>query len=162
MSKLRHYETMFIVKPTLTEEETAAQIDGIKAIIEKNGGEIVQCDNMGSQQLAYEIEKQFHGNKCAAEAEEHFTRVFQKREMPEKIPECFFPASYIGNELYQIDITPTLVKEGIVKSNSQIKRLITQRAVELDGKKINNNIINVLNGSILRVGKRNFVRITVK
>ena len=112
--------------------------------------------------LAYEIVNQFHGKKCAAEAEEHFTRVFQKREMPEKIPECFFPAKYIGNELYQIDITPTLVKEGIVKSNSQIKRLITQKAVELDGKKINNNIINVLNGSILRVGKRNFVRITVK
>ena len=61
MSKLRHYETMFIVKPTLTEEETAAQIDGVKAIIEKNGGEIVQCDNMGSQQLAYEIEKHKRG-----------------------------------------------------------------------------------------------------
>ena len=41
MSKLRHYETMFIVKPTLTEEETVAQIDAVKATIEKNGGEIV-------------------------------------------------------------------------------------------------------------------------
>ncbi|MEA3442725.1 MAG: tyrosine--tRNA ligase [Chloroflexota bacterium] len=112
--------------------------------------------------LAYELVKQFHGKKSAAEAEEHFTRVFQKREVPEKIPEYFFPAKYIGNELYQIDITPTLIKEGIVKSNSQLKRLITQKAVELDGKKINNSIINVLHGSILRVGKRNFVRITVK
>ncbi len=57
MSKLKHYETMFIIKPTLTEEETVAQIDLVKSIIEKNGGEIVACDDIGSRQLAYEIEK---------------------------------------------------------------------------------------------------------
>ncbi|MGB1227614.1 MAG: 30S ribosomal protein S6 [Poseidonibacter sp.] len=61
MSKLKHYETMFIVKPTLTEEETVANIDAVKATIEKNGGEIVTCDDMGSQQLAYEIEKNKRG-----------------------------------------------------------------------------------------------------
>ena len=56
MSKLKHYETMFILKPTLTEEETVAQIDGIRAIIEKNGGEIVSSDNVGTRELAYESE----------------------------------------------------------------------------------------------------------
>ena len=61
MSKLKHYETMFIVKPTLTEEETVAQINAVKATIEKNGGEIAACDDMGSQQLAYEIEKNKRG-----------------------------------------------------------------------------------------------------
>ena len=61
MSKLKHYETMFIIKPTLTEEETVAQIDLVKSIIEKNGGEIVACDDMGSRQLAYEIEKNKRG-----------------------------------------------------------------------------------------------------
>jgi small subunit ribosomal protein S6 len=49
MSKIKHYETMFILKPTLTEEETVAQIDGIRAIIEKNGGEIVSFDNVGKR-----------------------------------------------------------------------------------------------------------------
>jgi len=61
MSKLKHYETMFIIKPTLTEEETVAQIDLVKATIEKNGGEIVACDDMGSRNLAYEIEKNKRG-----------------------------------------------------------------------------------------------------
>lgn len=61
MSKLKHYETMFILKPTLTEEETKAQIELVKANIEKNGGEIVACDDMGSRQLAYEIEKNKRG-----------------------------------------------------------------------------------------------------
>lgn len=61
MSKLKHYETMFILKPTLTEEETAAQIELVKSTIEKNGGEIASCDDMGSKQLAYEIEKHKRG-----------------------------------------------------------------------------------------------------
>lgn len=61
MSKLRHYETMFILKPTLTEEETKAQIEVVKSNIEKNGGEIVACDDMGTRQLAYEIEKNKRG-----------------------------------------------------------------------------------------------------
>lgn len=45
MSKLKHYETMFILKPTLTEEETVAQLDGVKALFEKNGAEIVATEN---------------------------------------------------------------------------------------------------------------------
>lgn len=52
---------MFIVKPTLTEEETQAQIELVKSNIQKNGGEIVSCDNIGSRPLAYEIEKQKRG-----------------------------------------------------------------------------------------------------
>lgn len=61
MSKLKHYETMFILKPTLTEEETKAQIELVKSNIEKNGGEIVACDDMGSRPLAYEIQKNKRG-----------------------------------------------------------------------------------------------------
>lgn len=61
MSKLKHYETMFILKPTLTDEETAAQVELIKSTITKNGAEIVACDDMGTRQLAYEIEKHKRG-----------------------------------------------------------------------------------------------------
>ena len=62
MSRIKHYETMFIVKPTMTEEETVAQIDLVKSNIEKNGGEIVTCEDMGTRQLAYEIEKHKRGH----------------------------------------------------------------------------------------------------
>lgn len=61
MSKLKHYETMFIIKPTLTDEETVAQIDLVKSIIEKNDGEIVACEDIGSKNLAYEIDKNKRG-----------------------------------------------------------------------------------------------------
>lgn len=61
MSKLKHYETMFILKPTLTEEESVAQIEGIKSLFEKNGAEIASTDDIGIKELAYEIAKQKRG-----------------------------------------------------------------------------------------------------
>lgn len=61
MARIRHYETMFIVKSTLTDEETQAQIALVKSNIEKNGGEIKAVDDMGTRQLAYEIENQKRG-----------------------------------------------------------------------------------------------------
>lgn len=61
MSKVKHYETMFIIKPTLTDEETQAQIELVRSNIEKNGGEIVSVDDMGTRPLAYEIEKNKRG-----------------------------------------------------------------------------------------------------
>ena len=61
MARIRHYETMFIVKATLTDEETQAEIATVKANIEKNGGTIVSVEDMGSRNLAYEIEKQKRG-----------------------------------------------------------------------------------------------------
>ena len=61
MARIRHYETMFIVKATLTEEEIQAQINTVKENIEKNGGTIASVDDMGIKTLAYEIQKQKRG-----------------------------------------------------------------------------------------------------
>ncbi|MWV61571.1 30S ribosomal protein S6 [Helicobacter saguini] len=57
----RHYETMFILKPTLVEEEIKARIDFFKDVITKNGGEIETCLDMGMRNLAYQIKKNHRG-----------------------------------------------------------------------------------------------------
>ncbi len=114
------------------------------------------------KRLAREIIAQFHGKQDADKAEENFTRVFQKRELPEDIPEYGFAASSVQDGLYQLDVAPTLLREGIVQSNSELKRLLAQGAVELDGKKVNTSAINARDGSVLKVGKRHFVRIAIK
>jgi len=54
---MKHYELLFVVKPTLTEEETTAKFDFIKGVLEKNGCEIKAVKDMGVRKLAYEIEK---------------------------------------------------------------------------------------------------------
>ncbi len=114
------------------------------------------------KRLAHEIVQQFHGRQAADEAQEYFAKVFQRKEIPAGIPEHIFAARHIGDELYQLDIAPTLVKEGLVKSNSELKRLIAQEAIELDGGKISSNVITAHQGSILKIGKRCFVKIAVK
>jgi len=65
------YETLFVVKPTLTDEETAAQIAKIKEIVANNGGELLATDDMGMRKLAYPVEKNDRG---------YYTVLFYKSE----------------------------------------------------------------------------------
>jgi tyrosyl-tRNA synthetase len=114
------------------------------------------------KRLAHEIVSQFHGKQAADDAQKHFAHVFQKRDTPQDIPEYTFPASYIGNDLFQVDITQTLVKEGLVRGVTDLKRLLAQDAIEVDGGKISSTRVNVRRGSIIKIGKRRFVRITIQ
>ena len=50
---MRHYETMVVLKPTLSDEEKAANIENIKKII----GEVAAIDEIGVRELAYPIQK---------------------------------------------------------------------------------------------------------
>ncbi len=65
------YETLFVVKPTLTDEETAAQIAKIKDVLAKEGAELVATNDMGMRKLAYPVEKQNRG---------YYTVLFYKGE----------------------------------------------------------------------------------
>ncbi len=58
---MKQYELLFVLKPTLTEEEIATHIANVKASIEKDGGEIVATDDMGMRKLAYEVAKTNRG-----------------------------------------------------------------------------------------------------
>jgi small subunit ribosomal protein S6 len=55
------YETLFVVKPTLTEEEIAAQIAKVKDVLAKEGAELVGTNDMGMRKLAYQVEKHARG-----------------------------------------------------------------------------------------------------
>ena len=65
------YETLFVVKPTLTDEETAAQIAKVKDVLAKEGAELVGTDDMGMRKLAYPVEKHNRG---------YYTVLFYKGE----------------------------------------------------------------------------------
>jgi len=58
---MRAYETMYIIKPELDEEQTDAVIEKFKTLIEKNGGEITKIDKWGKRKLAYEIKHNREG-----------------------------------------------------------------------------------------------------
>ncbi|MEA3423938.1 MAG: 30S ribosomal protein S6 [Bacillota bacterium] len=53
---MKNYETMFILKPNVEEEQRNAVIEKFKNIIDE-GGEIVSVDEWGIKKFAYEIKK---------------------------------------------------------------------------------------------------------
>jgi tyrosyl-tRNA synthetase len=103
--------------------------------------------------LAREIVKQFHGEQAAKEAEEYFVTVFQKKEIPDEMPEKVVePGEY--------NVVELLFNLGI-GTKSEIKRLITQGGVYWDNNRIDNfkATVSVVEEHILRVGKRVFIKV---
>ena len=52
---MRHYEIMFIVRPTLGEDEVKKVVKDFAEIIKKNGSKVTDEQAMGQRELAYEI-----------------------------------------------------------------------------------------------------------
>jgi tyrosyl-tRNA synthetase len=114
------------------------------------------------KRLARELVAQFYDEKAAAEAEKNFEKVVQKKEVPEEIQEkriSFKDLSPQQMETTGIYIPRLLVIVGLAKSVSEANRLISQGAVSIDGEKISSNSANLKIGSIIKVGKRRFVRV---
>ena len=112
------------------------------------------------KRLAHEIVRQFQGRQAADEAQEHFTQVFQKREIPKEIHTMeLHTTSTIGaNAEVQRYITSLLSDAGLAKSRSEARRLLTQGAIEVDGKKVTTDKVILRDGSIIKVGKRGFLK----
>ncbi len=58
---MNNYETLYVLKPTLTDEETAANIAKIEEILVKNAAEILATNKMGMRRLAYPVQKHERG-----------------------------------------------------------------------------------------------------
>ncbi len=103
--------------------------------------------------LAETITRMYHGEKEAAKAKENWIKTFSKREMPEDTKE-------LRIEHREYGILELLIASG-VKSKSEARRLIAQKAVELDGKIIANEkeYIKLSGGEILKIGKHRFFKI---
>ena len=54
------YELMYIIDPTLSEEDTAAIVEKFKALVEEHGT-LDEMEEMGKRKLAYEINDMSEG-----------------------------------------------------------------------------------------------------
>lgn len=103
--------------------------------------------------LAFEITKFFHGEEKATEAQERFVKVFQKRELPDEMPEVCLEG--------ETSIVELLVRIGAVSSRSEAKRLIEQGGVYLDDARVEDIrfVLEPVKECVLKVGKRRFYKI---
>ena len=58
---MRNYEIMFIVNPTVAEEEIDKINAQVEVIVTSGGGKIEKIEKMGKRRLAYEIDKHREG-----------------------------------------------------------------------------------------------------
>jgi tyrosyl-tRNA synthetase len=104
-------------------------------------------------QLAREIVSIFHGDDSAAQAEEHFTTVFQQRELPPEMP-----THALSDPMNIVDL---MLAAGMVSSKREARRLIQQHGVKLDGVVVDSGdaIIEPGMAEVLQVGRRRFVQL---
>ena len=59
---MKAYELLVIFNPTLSEDERAAALERVQALIRDGGSELDTVDEWGKRKLAYEIEKMTDGD----------------------------------------------------------------------------------------------------
>ena len=126
---------------------TPVEIDGIEAGL-KN--EITHPRDV-KMQLAREITGNFYGDDLALEAEQAFVRQFQKREMPEEIPEFLLKDNQ--------NILDILENAKLVKSRSEARRLVSQNGIRFNGEVVSDPTMILQDPGVLQVGKRHFIKL---
>ncbi len=54
---MRDYETLYIINPTLEEEEIKNVVEKFKVLIQNNGGEVTDINEWGKRKLAYTVKE---------------------------------------------------------------------------------------------------------
>jgi tyrosyl-tRNA synthetase len=122
------------------------------------------------KRLARTITAQYHGDAAAAEAEAHFARVHQHRDVPDEIETARVPAdgTAISGRVLPPPGAPwplglVLKEAGLVSSTSEARRMIQQGAVEIDRRRVTSIEETLAPGReyLIQVGKRRFKRVVL-
>lgn len=107
------------------------------------------------KRLAFNLVERYHGRSMAEEAQERFEKIHEKRGVPDDIP------VYIPPVKENVWLVKFVVDRGLVQSSSQARRMIKQGAITIDGEKVldENITIDLSQPSVIKVGKRNFLKI---
>ena len=121
------------------------------------------------KRLAWDVTRQFHDAGAADTAQAHFERVVQGRDIPADIPEMSLDELRNQGvaEGTEVRVDDLMLAAGLAPSKAQVKRLLSQGAVERmpqggDPLPVTGGEAGYLlqSGDLLKVGKRRFVRLT--
>lgn len=132
----------------MSEEEVA----GIEAATGPEAGQ-------AKRRVARTVVARYHGDEAAASAEGAFDRQFKRHEAPEDIAEASIPDAALRGDTVAL---PKLLSElGLAASGSEARRLISQGGVRVDGDVVSDDEVARarLEGALVQVGKRRFVRL---
>lgn len=120
--------------------------------------------SIAKRQLAKTIIENLYSGKDALKAEENFDLIFKKKKIPEKIDEYIINSKDLKDK--RISLVRLLNDCGLVSSNGEARRLLSQGGIKIDNKKItdSNPVLNLndLNNRVLQKGKRYFRKIKIR
>ncbi|HIW05730.1 MAG TPA: tyrosine--tRNA ligase [Candidatus Ignatzschineria merdigallinarum] len=110
-------------------------------------------------ELCDEIITRFHNKEAAEQAQRNFIERFQKGNLPENIED-----KIVQSEDGVIGIAHAMRQAGLVSSNSEAFRMITEGAVRINQERIDDKGLNLNQGDevIVQVGKRRIANVIVK
>ena len=112
--------------------------------------------------LAEQLVRRYHGDAGAEEAKADFQQRFQKRDFPDE-PDAHVTlktTDFIDAKDPSLTLVDILMKTNLVPSKGEARRLITQKAIQVDGEKMDD-----INGVLhfkpeqkvsMKIGKRKF------
>ena len=137
---------------TLLTDLPPAEIEELLAV---EGGTLSPVD--AKKRLALEVTAGLYPRPEAEAAQDYFEATFQRRETPEEMEE-FAIAGGDGAEPEQ-RLDRVLVAAKVAESGGEVRRLVEQGAVRLNGERVAAFDLPVHPGDELRVGRRRFLRI---
>ena len=107
-------------------------------------------------ELAGIITALYHGEEEMKAARNFYDQAFSKGAIPDDVPETALP----GEKATLAEVIPVLKEQGLIQSRNEFTRLLKQGGVQLDGEKIGMEALEqeVAAGSVLKIGKKKFVR----
>ena len=137
---------------TLGTNVDAADVDAVEQALSDGSLHPMEA----KKRLAHAIVAEWHDTAAADHAAERFDTIHSKREVPDEMPEVAlaFEAG-VANVL----LADLLTEAGIVPSKGEVKRLVAQGAIRLNDDPVSDARISVRPGSVLKIGKRRWLRL---
>ena len=125
--------------------------DEVLVKIESNLNDSNYNPMVAKRLLARSLVELYYDSDSALKAEDHFDEVIVNKSIPDDIPEF-----QIESETSLVDAV--FLSKGVA-SKSEVRRLVKQGAVSVDGKKIDDASFSLRSGQVIKIGKRRFLKI---
>ena len=122
------------------------------------------------KRLAREIVTQLHSAEASRDAEAHFERTVQRRELPKEVRTIAISGTAELGELSASATLPVrqrlsdvILQADLASSSAEARRLIDQGAVRVNDERVDRNVpaSSLKSGDIIRVGRRRVVRLNL-
>jgi len=131
----------------LTTDLPKSELDKISVMLKDSSVNPMEL----KKRLGWEIVRMYYNRKSADEAKSHFEKVFSQKQIPDDIPEF-----HLSEPTNLVDI---IVQAGLSSSKSEVRRLIRQKAIKIDGEPITDeHFVLEPKNCIIKIGKRRWLK----